>query len=340
MSTQTQRSGAAGRTQDPPPQPERHEPRLPPHARLRDLSRRDLWAVVVRSAKELTRDQIPDRAAALAYYAFLSIPAVLLLALGVFGLVADESDVGRLLGRAEGVLPPEAITLLNDSLTNVAQGSGSGLTLLLVGIPIALWSATGAMNALMRALNTVYDRDERRGFVRQRLTALGMLAWTFVAVVLVVGLLILGPVISDWIGEAVGAEDVVSVLWWTVQWPILLAGLLLSFAGILYLGPDVEHPRWQVLTAGAVVATVLWIVISAGFAFYASNFGSYNKSWGSLSVVVVTLTWLWLSGLAFLLGAEVDSELERSRELREGAPAEEGIVAPHKGEPSEATPQG
>jgi membrane protein len=335
MTTQTQK-GTGARRPDPPPQPEQHEPEVQGTARLRDLSRRDLKAVVVRSAKELMKDQVPDRAAALAYYAFLSIPAVLLLALGIFGLVASPNDVTRLLDRADGVLPPEAITLLNDSLSNVAAGSGSGLTLLLIGIPVALWSATGAMNALMRALNIVYDREERRGFVKQRLTALAMLAWTFFAVLLVVGLLILGPVISRWIGSAVGAEGLVSVLWWTVQWPILVGGLLLSFAGILFLGPDVEHPRWRVLTVGAIVSTVLWVLISAGFAFYASNFGSYNATWGSLSVVVVTLTWLWLSGLAFLLGAEVDSELERSRELREGQPAEDAIVAPHKGEPSEA----
>ena len=323
--------GRAGREPDPPPQPERREPTERP-AGLRDLSRGDLKAVVVRSAKETLKDQVPDRAAALAYYGFLSIPAIFLLALGLFGLIASPAQVTSLLERAEGVLPPEALTLLEDNLVRVTEGAGTGLSLILIGIPVALWSATGAMNAMMRALNVVYDRQDTRNFVKQRLTALLMLAWTFVAVVLVVGLLILGPVLSTWVGQAVGAEGTVSVLWWTLQWPILFAGLLLSFAGILYLGPDVDHPKWRVLTAGAIVATLLWVLVSAGFAFYTANFGNYDATWGSLSVVVVTLTWLWLSGVAFLFGAEINSELERGRELREGQPAEDAVVAPHKGE--------
>jgi membrane protein len=118
------------------------------------------------------------------------------------------------------------------------------------------------------------------------------------------------------------------LVWWTAQWPILILGLLLSFAAIYYLGPNVDHPRWQFLSIGPVVSVLIWLVASGGFAFYVSQFGSYNKAWGSLAAVIIMLTWLWISALALLFGAEVNAEAERSRELRRGEPAEEELQAP------------
>ena len=123
--------------------------------------------------------------------------------------------------------------------------------------------------------------------------------------------LVLGPHLSGWIGSAVGADALVQWLWWTAQWPILLLGLLLAFATILYLGPDVDHPRWSFLTIGTVFAVLVWLVASGAFAPYASRFGSYDKTWGTLAIVIIMLTWLWLSSFALLLGAEVNAEAER-----------------------------
>jgi membrane protein len=180
----------------------------------------------------------------------------------------------------------------------------------------ALWTATGAMTAFMRALNRAYEVEETRNFARQRLVALEMLAVMFVAFVLVFGLLVLGPHVSSWIGSAVDAEGLVGTVWWIAQWPVLLLGLLAAFATVLYLGPNVEQRKWQFLTPGALTAAVVWIVVSGLFAVYTAKFGSYNKTWGSFSAVIVMLTWLWLSGLALLLGAEINSEVERSRRLR------------------------
>ena len=191
-----------------------------------------------------------------------------------------------------------------------------------IGFVLALWTTTGAMTALMRALNRAYDRDETRAFARQRLVGLQMLAVLLVAFALVFGLLVLGPVISDWIGSLLGLEDVFGWIWWAAQWPVLVVGLLAAFATVLYLGPNVDHPRWQFLTPGAAVAVVVWLAASGLFAVYTSTFGSYDKAWGSLAAVIVMLTWLWLSSLALLLGAELNAETERSRELRAGEPAE------------------
>jgi membrane protein len=144
------------------------------------------------------------------------------------------------------------------------------------------------------------------------------------------GMLILGPHLSDWVGNAVGLESVVSWIWWAAQWPILIGGLLGAFAGILYLGPNIEHRRFSLVTPGSVLAVLLWLAASGLFAVYVSMFGSYNKAWGTLAAVIIMLTWLWLSSLALLLGAEVNAELERSRELREGQPAETHLQAPAK----------
>jgi membrane protein len=298
--------------------------------RLRDLSFRDWRAVVVRGVKEARADSITDVAAALSYYAFLAIPAVLLIAVGAFARTAGPETIESMLDRLDELVPAEAIDLLRESLTRVTENRSGGLALIAVGLVLALWTASGAMNALMRGLNHVYDREETRSFVRQRLTALAMLACLLAAFGLTFGLLILGPVLSDWLGGALGLEEVFGWLWWTLQWPVLVLGLLAAFAAVLYLGPNVAHPRWRFLTPGAVVALATWLLASGLFAVYVSLFGSYNKAWGSLAAVIVMLTWLWLSALALLLGAEVNAEAERSRELRRGEPAEVELQAPAK----------
>ena len=311
------------------PQPERAEPELR-DPDLTDLSKRDYGAIFVRAAKESIDDAIPDSAAALAYYAFLAIPATLLVTVGFFSLFGSADAVNTIMEKLATVVPAEAVTLLEESLTRITENDSGGLVMVILGFVLAFWTATGAMNGLMRALNRTYERKETRNFLKQRITALGMLGFMLLAFVLSFGLLVLGPALSDWIGGAVGAESVFKWIWWTVQWPILVLGLLLAFAGILYLGPNVEHPRWQFITPGSIVAVFVWLLASGLFALYVSLFGSYNKTWGTLAAVIIMLTWLWLSGLALLFGAEVNAESERSRELREGKPAEAQIQAPTK----------
>jgi membrane protein len=227
------------------------------------------------------------------------------------------------------VAPGEAVTLLDSSLRRTTQQNG-GVAMIAVGGVLAVWTATGAMNALMRAINRAYGREDGRGFLRQRGAAVAMLAFVLAAFLLVFGLLVLGPLLSGWVGDALGLGTAFQWIWWVAQWPILIGGLLLAFAVVLYLGPNVEHPRWTFLTFGAVVAVVVWLAVSGGFAWYVSNFGSYNKAWGSLAAVIVMLTWIWLSALALLFGAEITAEAERSRELRRGEPAERDLTAPAK----------
>ena len=310
----------------PEPQPERAEPTLAEPGPT-DLSKRDYVAVVRRAVKEFSNDHMTNIAAALAYYAFLAIPATLMLAVGVFSLFAGPHAVTTLIGKLHGIMPGQATNLLEDSLKNMTQHKGTAISVLSIGGVLALWSLTGAMQNLMWAFNIAFDRDEERGFVRRRITALWMVVFALIGFALAFGVLVLGPQLSTWIGNAVGAKSVVKIVWYAAEWPLLVLGLLVAFAGLMYYGPNVKHPRWRFLTFGSVLAIVIWLVASGAFAFYVAKFGSYNKTWGSLAAVVVMLTWLWLSAVALLLGAEINAEAERSRELRRGEPAERKLQA-------------
>lgn len=313
----------------PTPQPEQREPKLPDPG-LTDLTARDYKAIIVRAAKQALSHGITDLAAALAYYSFLAIPAVLLVAVGLFSLFASPDSITTLIDKLGTVVPAQATQLIEDSLRRMNENSNGSLAMVIVGFVLALWTTTGAMTAFMRAVNRAYDRDETRGFVKQRFVAVQMVIGLGLAFLLVFGLLVLGPVISDWIGNALEIEGVIGWVWWIVQWPILIGALLLVFATVLYVGPNVEHPRWRFITPGSIFSVIVWLAASGGFAVYTSMFSSYNKTWGSLAAVIVMLTWLWLSGLALLLGAEINAEAERSRELRQGQPAEREIQAPSK----------
>src|SRR5262249_3685 len=313
----------------PEPQPERNEPRLEEPGPS-DLSKRDYLAIARRAFTRFNRDHMTNIAAALAYYAFLAIPSALLIAVGLFGLVAGPNAVDTVIGKLHGIVPAQATNLLDGSLKNMTQHQGTAVSVLTIGGVLAFWSLTSAMQNLMWALNIAYDRDEGRGFVRRRITALGMLVFALIGFALAFGVLVLGPNLSTWIGKALSAESVVKVVWYIAEWPLLVLGLLVAFAGLMPFGPNVKHPRWRFLTFGSVVAVVLWLLASGAFAFYASRFSSYNKTWGSLAAVVVMLTWLWLSSVALLFGAEVNAEAERSRELRRGEPAERELQAPVK----------
>ena len=314
----------------PQPQPERDEPQLAEPTPA-DLSKRDYFAILVRAGKQALKHHVTNLAAALAYYGFLAIPSVLLVAVGVFSLVGDRDAVTEIIDRLDGIVPEQALTLIRDSLERVTEmQSNSGIAFIVIGSVLALWTVTGAMQTLMWALNSAYEREETRGFVKQRLTALVMIVLLLVAFGLAFGLLVLGPHLSGWVGDAVGLEAVVKWLWWTAQWPLLILWLVVTFATIFYLGPNVDHPRWRFVTIGTVLSVVVWLVASGAFAFYVSQFSSYNKAWGSLGIVIIMLTWLWISGLALLFGAEVNAEAERSRELRRGEPAESELQAPPK----------
>ena len=283
----------------------------------RALTFADWKTIFIRAAKGFMDDNATMLASALAYSSFFAIPSVLLVTVGAFTLVVGPDTITSLMMHFSTVMPGKATELLGSSLKNLDAHPASSVVMTVIGFVLALWSTTGAMNAYMLAINLAYDIKDRRTFIRKRIVALEMVVAMGFAFVLVAVLLIFGPQIEKTIASHLGAAGgVLNVVWWIAQLPILLVGLLAAFATLLYLGPDVEHRKWQFVTPGSLVAAVLWIAISGLFAVYTSMFGSYNKTWGTLSAVIVMLTWLWLSSVALLLGAEVNAEHERSREPR------------------------
>jgi membrane protein len=317
-------------TKAPAPQPEREELTLD-EVGVGDLSARDWVAVTKRAVKKMLRDNMTMIASALAYSSFFAIPSVLLAVVGTFTLVAGPSTIDTVVQHLGQVMPPQATQLIRGSLVRLDNKPSAGLTITIVGFVLAFWSMTGAMTSYMTAVNLAYDRQDRRNFVKKRLTALVMVVCVGTAFLLIAVLLIFGPPIEKAIGEALGIQSLLQYVWWIAQWPILIAGLLAAFATLLWLGPDLEHPRWRFLTLGSAIAVAVWLVASGAFAVYTSKFGSYNKTWGSLAAVIIMLTWLWLTSLALLFGAEFNAEVERSRELRRGEPAEQQLQAPARG---------
>jgi membrane protein len=182
--------------------------------------------------------------------------------------------------------------------------------LIVVGTLLALWSLTGAMSAFMTAISAAYGVRDPRSFFRRRWIAFELVLCFLLAVVVAGGLLVLGPTLSGWLGRETDHESLVSWIWWAAQWPLLIGALLAVLTVMLWLAP-VHRPPWRGLLPGALLATAIWIVSSGGFALFTAHFDTYNKTWGSLSAVIVTLVWLWLTALALLLGAELNAEAAR-----------------------------
>jgi membrane protein len=311
------------------PEPERSESRVC-DPRLRDLSLRDWRAVFMRSVKEFRDDNGTMLASALAYSTFFAIPAVLLLAVGLFTLVAGPDTITTLMAHFSHVMPAEATSLLGGSLHRLDSRPATGIAMTAIGGLLALWATTGAMSSYMTAVNLAYEEKDTRNFLKKRLVALQMVAAIGVAFLLVAVFLIFGPSLETLVADHAGrASGAVAWIWWIAEWPILIVGLLAAFSTLLHLGPDAAHRRWHFVTPGSVLATVVWLAVSGLFAVYTSSFGSYDKTWGSLAAVIVMLTWLWLAAIALLLGAELNAETARSLELR-SAPVAPPPVRPRE----------
>lgn len=293
-------------------------PQAPAHVKLRA---REYPSLVYRGFRAALDDSAGDMAAAVAFKSFLAIPSALLVALGVFSLTATPADAHSLTRHLSTVMPRSAVSLVDGSLTRVTQTHQSGELLLVVGVALALWSLSGAMQTVIWALNTAYDVSETRGFVKRRLIGLVLTLCAALAAGLLIVLLVLGPHVSGWVASRVGQPTVVSWVWWTAQWPILAGVLLAVFAVTMALAPNRPSRDRRVVTPGAVFAVAVWLAGSGAFAVYASRFSSYNKTWGTLSAVIITLVWLWLSALALLVGAEIQREADRRRQQRADATA-------------------
>ena len=294
---------------------------------ISDLHRQSWKYIVKKTAREFSKDQCTDLAAALTYYAVLALfPAILALVslLSIFG--QGQSGANALMDIVRQISPSSVDTM--QGVVNQLSQSHAGGVGLIIGLLGALWSASGYIGAFGRAMNRMYEIDEGRPFYKLRPV---MLLVTLVAVVMValvaVALVVSGPVARA-VGDAIGLGSTAVTVWNIAKWPVILVVVILVVAVLYYATPNIKQPTFRWISIGAAIAVVVWIIASVAFAFYVANFSSYNKTYGSLAGVIVFLLWLWITNLALLFGAEFDSETERGRQLQAGIAAEETIQLP------------
>ncbi|WP_239456500.1 YihY/virulence factor BrkB family protein [Nocardioides solisilvae] len=296
---------------------------------LKKLDGRSLKYVVKRAVHEFTDDQCTDLAAALTYYAVLSIFPAAIAVTALLGVVGQdpEKSVDTLLEVLAPLVSNDMLGTIEPTLRDLATSQGAGIALL-AGLGGALWTASGYVGAFSRAMNRIYEIPEGRPFwkLRPQMLLLTAVCLTLLAMVLV--MLIVSGDVARAIGDVIGLGSTAVTVWGIAKWPVLALVVMVLIALLYYFTPNVKQPKIRWLSPGAVVAVVAGVLASVGFTFYVANFASYNKTYGSLAGVIIALLFLWIMNLALLLGAEIDSELERGRELEEGVPAEVDLQLP------------
>ena len=281
---------------------------------------RDSWTdTLKRTVLEFKEDKLQHWAAALTYYAVLSIFPALLVMVSLVGLFADPNRVTSVLTDTVSQLgPASAANTFQGPIESITSNRGAAGVVFVIGIVAALWSASGYVSAFSDAANVIYEVEEGRPFWKLKplqlaVTLVVILLAAFVALALV----LTGPVVGA-LGSSLGVGDTALTAWRYAKWPAMLLLVLVIFAVLYYTTPNarVGGVRW--VTAGAVLALLAWIVASVAFAVYVGNFGSYNKTYGALGGVVVFLLWLWITNMAILLGAELNAETERARQIHTG----------------------
>jgi membrane protein len=273
-----------------------------------EIPRKGWWQIVRRGLKELTADQMPLIAAGVAFYSFLALVPTLIAATLVYGLVTTPEDAKRQVQDLSKVLPKDAASLVGGQMTDLATAKSTSLGIgLVVSLALALWSASGATGNLITAVNIAYDEKDQRNFIKKRGLALILTAGAIIVFVLTASLVAVFPAVANalHIGGAarVGLEG--------LRWVVLLVVLMAALAVLYRLAPDRDDPKFRWASIGAVVAVVVWALASVVFSLYVNNFGSYGKTYGALAGIVILLTWLWLSIVAVLLGAEINAEMEK-----------------------------
>jgi membrane protein len=271
------------------------------------------------SFKEFRRDDLTLWAAALTYYGVLSLFPGLLALVATLGLL-DDSLTQSLLDNVAPITPGAARDILTAAIHNVQQGNGKAGLAAIVGVVVAVWSASGYVGGFMHASNAIYDVPEGRPVWKKLPIRIGVTLATGVLLVVSVLIVVLSGRLAEQVGKTFGLGTSVVDAWNIVKWPVLVVLVSLMFAILYWASPNAKQGGFRWVTPGGLVAVLLWIVVSFGFAVYAANFASYDETYGALGGVIVFLVWLWLSNLAILYGAELDAELERRRAIAAGHP--------------------
>lgn len=281
--------------------------------------------VVRRVMRGFFRTSSPDAAAGLTFYAVLALMPALIAAFSVIGLIGDKKQAAAVvLDVAKQVLPPDVIQAVTAPLESVATTAGAGWVLV-ASLAVAIWSTARYVTALGRAINRIYGVPEGRMLWKAKPVHLLITLAVFALVSLAAGIAALSWPLAKSIGRALGAGDVVLIVWRVARWPALVLIIVLVIAILYYFAPNIAHPHFRLVSIGAGVTVLLFALASVGFGFYVHNLADYDRIYGSFAGIMIFLVWLWIGNIALLMGALIDAELERVRELRAGIPAERDL---------------
>lgn len=292
-------------------------------------------ATLKRTGTEFMEDNLTDWAAALTYYGLLALFPALIALVSLLGLFGDPKTTTASLTEIITELGPEsAAETFSGPIESITANQGTAGLALVLGLAVAVWSASGYVGAFMRASNVIYETREGRPFWKLRPLQLAVtLGMIMLMALLAIGLVATGPVL-DAVAGPIGLSDTAVTIWSIAKWPLMILIFLLMVGVLYYASPNVRMRGFRWVTPGSLVAILAWALASALFAFYVSNFGSYDKTYGTLAGLIVLLIWFWISNLAILFGHQLNAEIERSLEIEEGTPrAEREIQLQPRAEP-------
>jgi membrane protein len=272
-----------------------------------EIPPRGWWQILKRTGRAVSRDGLMAQAAAVTFYALLALFPAMAMLVSLYGLIADPRTLSSTVSGISGVVPGGGMQIITDQLKALASSPHKALGIgLLVGLATSLWSATSGIKALFEALNVAYNETEQRSFIRLTVIAMIFTLCSILFLLLALGGVVVLPAALNILG--IGAET--TLLLELLRWPVLLLGLGVFLSFVYRYGPCRAQARWRWVTWGSAVATVGWLVVSVAFSYYASHFGSYNKTYGTLGAAIGFMTWMWLSATIVLVGAELDGEME------------------------------
>jgi membrane protein len=298
----------------PGPEVQRREPDAPTK-----LPKRAWGAVLKGSLREFKDDELTDRAAALTYYGVLSLFPALLVLVSLLG-ITGKSATDTVLANLRKLTPGSARDIITRAVEQLQNNSGTGSIVAVVGIVLAVWSASGYVAAFIRAANHVYDIPEGRPVWKILPVRVGLTVALMVLAVASALIVVFTGALARQAGQALGIGDTALTVWSIAKWPVLVLLVTIMIAILYWASPNAKVKGFRWVTPGSFLALLIWMIASAGFAFYVANFGSYNKTYGTMAGVIVFLVWLWISNLAILLGLEFDAETVRQRAITGGLP--------------------
>jgi membrane protein len=283
-----------------------------------DLSKPSVWSVLKRVRVEFGNDNVTDLAAALTYYAVMAVVPGLIVLLSILGLTGANTH--QLTTQVSGIAPGSAAKVIQ-TLIHQAQAHHSGAgAAAIAGVVVALWSASGFVGAFMRAANRVYDIGEGRPFWKTTPIRLALTGFAVLMLVAMAAIVVVTGSVAKAVGNGIGVGSTVVLIWDIAKWPVLLVLLSILLAVMFWAAPNAKQGGIKWISPGGLTATVIWLIVSALFALYVTDFSSYNKTYGSLAGVVVFLLWVWLTNVSMLFGLEINAELERQRAIVQGLP--------------------